>query len=572
MEFIKVWSKKKIAQICIYILIFFVTFLFADIIIILANELKSIISVFIILLTMLYMYMIVITMLKLQVVMDKNVWKNLFRLGLLNEEKHKITAVMDAMFMVTGLILGIIVSNIVIYKYQLISGNLLVGSLMCIYVELVVCALANFHQNYFISVLYDNSQHESKIRIHEKAPLFLKNILRSKEKMGFMTAIICIGIIICNSLIFYVDCDDRDLFIEKAISVDYFLSEYDTWYGSYRTEDQVVDEKDIKHVMNNPYFLEGGRIYHSLDGDRVSLITDKLPEQSQYDFYLGLPFETNEQGNYLVNLHGADQFVFSIMEMYEGEIDYEKLATGDYIIYGLQRHEGIPVYSGDVSEQWKYYEVGDKITLEGNGKKKEYEIMAICVVSNTYEDTDSYIYNGRELVFYLPTEEYLSYGHDEPMRYIFNTKNGKNIDDDLKGISFESKREWITRLNNDDETIKNIAIIFAFGCVGTGIFIYINVVVMLYIDRKNEFEILENIGMSSRKLKRMIVAEGLYYGLRIAVISSLISLSIEYIVGRIIDHSKWIFQYIYQPLIICNLIVIIISVTVPLIVFKRITK
>ena len=59
--------------------------------------------------------------------------------------------------------------------------------------------------------------------------------------------------------------------------------------------------------------------------------------------------------------------------MYEGEIDYEKLATGKYIVYGLERNPDFLAYVGAVSEEWKCFHVGDKVTLDSANGQKTYQ-------------------------------------------------------------------------------------------------------------------------------------------------------------------------------------------------------
>lgn len=195
------------------------------------------------------------------------------------------------------------------------------------------------------------------------------------------------------------------------------------------------------------------------------------------------------------------------MEMYEGEIDYEKLATGKYIVYGLERKADFLEYVGAVSDEWKYFNVGDKVTLDSVKGQNTYEIMAICIVNHTYSEQNSYTYAGHGLTFYLPTDEYMIYGNDDVMRYLFNTQNSKMIDDELQGIGFESRRGWREEYLGDMEDIRKGALVFAFGCVGVGFFVFINTLIISYLDRKKEFDVLSSIGMTSKQIKLMILGE-----------------------------------------------------------------
>lgn len=62
------------------------------------------------------------------------------------------------------------------------------------------------------------------------------------------------------------------------------------------------------------------------------------------------------------------------LKVYEGEINYEKLKNGKYIIVSP-----FDVESG----KGKFYNVGESVTIDyGNGNPKEYEIMAIAAITH----------------------------------------------------------------------------------------------------------------------------------------------------------------------------------------------
>lgn len=102
------------------------------------------------------------------------------------------------------------------------------------------------------------------------------------------------------------------------------------------------------------------------------------------------------------------------------------------------RNAGSLEYVDDFSDKWKYFEVGDEVTIVGDDSAKQYTIMAIYKVNHTYAEQDEYNYPGYEVIFYLPAFEYLNYakstekGEIQPMRYLFNTTGSQNIDDELQ--------------------------------------------------------------------------------------------------------------------------------------------
>lgn len=572
MEIIRGFLRKNKIQTAIYSFIFLISFVFEFVSIFLGYQLHSFVGILLIGVASVYLYIIMSTVMKLQVMADRNIWKSLFRYGLLLEEKLKITAAMDGMLLIFSMPVSVVLGNYIIGYLLRKKGILWNINFICILVEVLLFGIAYCSQNRFLSFMFEKNQDNNRVRVYENIPLFLKNVLRNSTKMMGVVGMICTGVTVCNGILFILNCDKREVYINKAISVDYFLTGYDT--RSNRTSEETVRESDIEKVENNEFFQAGGRLFHSLDADRVALITDQLPETSKFPVFFNRSFETNIKDNYFVNLYGADDFVFSNMELYEGEIDYEKLAGGDAIIYGLERNPEISAYAGSVSDEWKYFEIGDQVTLDGAAGQKTYEIMAICIVNHTYAEEKSYIYAGHELVFYLPAEEYLSFGKEGAMRYLFCTKNGTVIDGDLEkeNIGFESKHGWEETYLSELKAIRNSAVLFAFGCVGVGFFVYGNLLIVSYLDRRKEFQILGNIGMTSGQLQVMVLGEGISYGIMISVINVLAYVFIEFTGKQVMTGEDWLFVSTVKPLMICTVSVLAVSAIVPMSVYRRLVK
>ena len=573
MEIIKGLIRKNIVSIIINNLIFFASFVFVDISLIIGIQLDSGIGYFLILIAIAYLIMIVTTVLKFQVIIDRIEWSCLFRYGLLQNEGRKIAMALDLTFLCVSFPASLICSNLIIAKLMNTNTGMWKNSLMFLITEIFVFFCAFIFQCFCIRVLYDGEKDQTSLITKEHIPLFLKNVLRNKSRMSLVTNIICFGMIAFNSILFFIACDNSQMYIDKAISVDYFLTACDTRDTALRSEDQIVEESEIDVVAGIDAYEEGGRLYHSV-APIASLTTNLLPETSKFSVFDGLPLEKNEVGNYFVNLYGADDFVIKNMELYEGGIDFDKMATGNYIIYGLSRKQGTLAYTGDVSDEWKYFDVGEEITLEGKHGSKRYTIMAICKVNHTYAEQYEYTYPGHELIFYLPSEEYLSYTkgssdvENQPMRFLFNTIDSQNIDDELQGLSFESRRKWTEEYLKERDAILEGTFLFAVGCALIGFFVFQNTMIISYLDRKKEFEILGNLGMTSKQIYAMILGEGFTYGL---IISGIIAVGVGLveILGKfILVEEYWNYRIVVSPMFICIGVITAIAMLTPMIVYK----
>ena len=574
MEIIKGFLRKNIVSVIISNLIFFISFVFASISLTIGLQLDSGVGYFLILTTIAYLIMIVTTVLIFQVIVDKKVWEALYKYGLLENEGRKIAMAIDMTFMCISLPASLICSNYMIAKLMNSNRGIWKNNLMFLGIEVCVFCCAYVFQCYYVRVLYDGEKYQTSSITKENIPLFLKNVLRNKSRMALVTNIICFGMVVFNSILFVISCDNSQVYIDKAISVDYFLTACDTRNTVLRNENQIVKESDINVVTGIDAYEEGGRLYHSVT-PIASLITDLLPETSKFSVFAGLSMEKNEAGNYFVNLYGADDFVIENMELYEGSIDFDKLTTGNFIIYGLSRKQETLAYTGDVSEEWKYFDVGDEITLSGNNNNsKKYTIMAICKVNHTYAEQYEYTYPGHELIFYLPSKEYLTYaesaqkGENQPMRYLFNTIDSQNIDDELQGLSFESRRKWTEDYLKELDGILGGTFLFAVGCAVIGFFVFVNTMIISYLDRKKEFDILKNLGMTSKQINTMVLGEGLTYGLVISAIIAFCVGTVELLGKLILVGESWNYRILVSPLLICIAIIMVIAMLTPMIVYK----
>ena len=573
MEIIKGFLRKNIVSVIINNLIFFTSFVFANISLTIGLQLDSGVGYFLILITIAYLIMIVTTVLTFQVILDRKVWEALYKYGLLENEGRKIAMAIDLTCMCISIPASLICSNYMIAKLMNSHTGIWKNNLMFLGIEACVFCCAYVFQCQYVRVLYDGEKYQTSNIAKEHIPLFLKNVLRNKSRMTLVTNIICFGMVVFNSILFVVSCDNSQVYMDKAISVDYFLTACDTQNTVLRNEDQIVEESDIKVVTGIDAYEEGGRLYHSVT-PIAALITDLLPETSKFSVFAGLPIEKNEAGNYFVNLYGADDFVIENMELYEGSIDFDKLATGNFIIYGLSRKQETLAYTGDVSEEWKYFDVGDEIILEGNNNSKKYTIMAICKVNHTYAEQYEYTYPGHELIFYLPSKEYLTYaesakeGENQPMRYLFNTIDSQNIDDELQGLSFESRRKWTEDYLKELDGILSGTFLFAIGCAVIGFFVFVNTMIISYLDRKKEFDILKNLGMTSKQINTMVLGEGLTYGLVISAIIAICVGTVELLGKLILVGESWNYRIIVSPMFICIAVIITVAMLTPIIVYK----
>ena len=193
-----------------------------------------------------------------------------------------------------------------------------------------------------------------------------------------------------------------DKFLSTFVETDFLVSHANMINYSYSGEDDTVTESVISAIEAQSGFKEGGRFFADIRDTECF----RVKPDGRDTHYLRVNEDDN--GNYFCAVYGLEDFPLSNLKALEGEIDYEKLKTGKYILEGVQtddNHNPIPETS--------HYNIGDIVTLcnyRGNGEtiadneytEYRYEVMAKVEV-NTFTNSCR---SGFDYSYYLPAEVY----------------------------------------------------------------------------------------------------------------------------------------------------------------------
>ena len=92
--------------------------------------------------------------------------------------------------------------------------------------------------------------------------------------------------------------------------------------------------------------------------------------------------------------------------------------------------------------------------------------------------------------------------------------------------------------------------------------------IISYLDRKKEFDIFKNLGMTSKQINTLILGEGLTYGLVISAIIAFCVGTVELLGKLILVGESWNYRILVSPLLICIAIIMVIAMLTPMIVYK----
>lgn len=230
-----------------------------------------------------------------------------------------------------------------------------------------------------------------------------------------------------------------------------------------------------------------------------------------------------------------------------------------------------------------FYEPGEKVRLTGqNGEDKEYEVLA---VANMPYAAEMQSYALLEVNYMLPPEEFFWYeGEKQPMKTMFNVKDETEervesfleeytttVNPDLTYTSKESLLE-------EFQSLSNMMVIVGGLLTGVlaliGILNFVNTIITGILSRKQEFAMLEAVGMTGKQLQQMLMWEGAYHALFTVALSvlagSIISIAGLRPVGSNFFFFTW--KFTVSPIILCTPVIFLVVLLVPVLGYRRLCR
>ncbi len=387
-------------------------------------------------------------------------------------------------------------------------------------------------------------------KVHNMA---LYNILSNKKKTAVVVISMSLSLILLNSVFTFTNGFDMDKYFNQNVITDFIAgnANYFSAINSFRSEEDVISEKMVNRIAGLDGIENCGRIYYNLKHSSTRVNGQEAE----------------------IQLYGLEDFPLSQLNIIEGDMDLEKLKTGNYMIEGVYSND-----NGSNNYKGIKYKIGDKfiVTYE-NSVSKEYEILAKAEIK--YNMTVRYSLASCPIM-YLPAGEFKSQIKNPlTMCCLFNVsdeyidRTEKFLQDYTKNIEpkmdFESKRKYENRLKSTQNMFILVGGILSFIIGIIGILNFINAMLTSIISRRREFAMLQSIGMTNKQLKTMLIFEGVFYALATIVCSIILGSLVSFIVVKPIASSMWFYSYkfIIRPIFIVSPILILVSICVPYVAY-----
>jgi putative ABC transport system permease protein len=398
----------------------------------------------------------------------------------------------------------------------------------------------------------------------------LSNLGRNKKRTVLVVISLSLSLVLLNTVFTLSQGIDMDKYLSKFVDTDFLIAHAEYFQNHFYGPQNETTESFINAVKCQPGFENGGRLY----GGRSEQFTC---EDSKY---ISPDNNNNEFGHFYTAVYGLEDLPMQRLELIDGELDYEKLASGKYIL------EGVHLDDYDVPEMnTARFEVGDIVTLhnyKGTSEKfadREYTTEKFTVLGHvkvkTFSNCDR---TTSPFTFYLPANVYTSLvAQPAVMSYAYNVEDAyesgmesflKNYTERVEPLmNYTSKLTSLNEFSGMRNTVVMIggALSFIIGLVG--VLNFINAVLTSILTRRREFAMLQSIGMTRRQLRSMLCYEGVYYAVCTCIISFVFSTIFSIFIVRALFSQLWFFSYQFTiwPLLIVLPFLFILGFAIPLV-------
>ena len=286
------------------------------------------------------------------------------------------------------------------------------------------------------------------------------------------------------------------------------------------------------------------------------------------------------------------------LEVLDGTLDIGKFRTGNYIL--LATISG----SEEVLPEEHIYHPGDKVTVESFGEnssfhekrdasgtvidivyddlvEKEYEVMAIVRIP-TSMDLHRYRANVCDVV--LPLTEFetdeenvqtfgVSYRVAEEQKDAFEAVLQAYTDRNPE-MGYVSRESLKKEFDGMTMIIAFIGITLAAVIALIGILNFTNAMITEIIVRKQEFAVMQSIGMTDSQLLKTLIYEGISYIAISGVMNMTLGGLLSWIILKAMSNMILFFEYRFQilPFVIMIPVMMSVAVLVPVLAWRSVRK
>ena len=404
-----------------------------------------------------------------------------------------------------------------------------------------------------------------------------ENLKRNFKKTIVVVMSLALSIILINATVSVTEGFDVNKYLSGSINSDFMVTDASVENLSDLNDNyEGVDQGTMDYLSSLDGVTEVGQVYMS---PTVQSMDDFLYErvlefyknhtndfiEMEKDYYDDLVYN---QKTISVKLFGIDKLPFDEMHFYDGETDWEKFKSGDYVI--VSRPD---MY--EAQDYTSFYHVGETAAVEfPDGSTKEYKVLAIGELP--YPMGPEYS-NSLGFDFILPSDEYLAHvpNASGAMKFFMNVDETKSDDIeaevqkycevDVPELAYTSRAYYRKDFDNMIKTYLLVGGVLSFILGLIGVLNWINLTVTSINERRMELQTLHAVGMTNHQIKKMLVGESLYRVGLTSIFVLTVGWLINYLLIMLLAGGMWMFEYkfVIWPMLLCIPIYLAIGVIIP---------
>lgn len=423
--------------------------------------------------------------------------------------------------------------------------------------------------------------------------LALRTLGRGKGRLALSVVILLAAVLLLTDIRLQYVSLQEDLYLAAFSPWDYSIADASaaTSYQRYNERNQGITREMVDELKTRPEVTS----VSALKSREVPLTANETLHQRIVDYY-NQPYdetmtlkesqaaypdwmagidrftETGEYTTIVVGLDGAYlDYVLENCPFTSGSFDQEAFESGDYVIAGGAYNEGVSCLAE-----------GETLELEG----QTFTVMGSLMHDNSYleganspEASFTFYYLVPLSVFeeLFPGQSYrqLAVDIDHSQQASFEAFLAQYEQDLNRGISVTLRSDYQENFENS-----RLNMVLILGMVGAVLLLiallnFVNLMVTKTVSRRREFAVYQSLGMTLGQLRRLVLLEGAFSALLLAVILVPVTIAFAALVmpGFIADLS-WVSVYTFdvRPLWITMPVIIALALITPLICLRFITK
>ena len=416
------------------------------------------------------------------------------------------------------------------------------------------------------------------------------NLGRNKKKVIVVVLSLSLSLILLNSTFSITKGLDMDKFVATSIIGDFIITDKSMGnnYGNISLDG--VARQNIQDLSNLNGVENIGIIYLSEQTKTINEVEtayyNKIFEKYNKTFIKYGEYEKNtilKEKKLDYNLYAMNDICTAQLDHIKGKIDLEKFNSGNYVI--VNTYSDLMSEEDTNSSEDLFCDIGDHITVTlPDGTDKEYEVMALAEIPYALSEK---MYNLITLNIILPETEYLAHtpkSEQGAMLVELNVSDNavKTIEDYLDNYSTKTygNLDYVSKNSYKEsfEGFKNMFLLVGGAlCIILaliGILNFMNSSITSIMARKQEFAMMESVGMTGKQLKSMLIWEGMFYAILTILTSMVLGTVIGYFMIQVIAGSIWFFTWHFTliPILLCVPVIGIIAYLIPVAAYHNLCR